>query len=104
MPQIILVKQNGQRIYINYTRNPAGSNIFEMQIPGVEIRHHPHGGNLYNYLWFPPAPPAAQPNPDDIEIHLTGPLVEDFFILPLNGGQIQPLPPDATTEITVKLH
>ena len=103
MPQIILVKQNGQKLYINYVRNPAGANTFTMEIPGVQIRQHPPGGNDYNYLWFPPAQPAAHPDPEDLEIHLTGPLVVDNLILPLNGGQLVPQPPDQTTEITVKL-
>ena len=101
IPQFIIVKQNGQRIYINFNRVPGPGNSFTMQIPGVEISQHNLGGQNYDYLWFPPA--TANAHPDDITISLTGPLVLDSLNLPFNGGRIPPIPADQPNEITVRI-
>ena len=101
MPQIELVKQSGESIYINFDRedNPDGS--FNMKILGVEIRHHNEPGNDYDYLWFPSA--DDQPGEEKLRISLLSPLELDNLHMPFNGGQTPPAPPDTSTEVTVKL-
>jgi hypothetical protein len=106
MPRIILVKGNGQRIFIDCAQVPhPGAGPGTLEIPNVEIRTHndPNPANQYNYLYFPQG--AAGPaQPDDLVIHLRGPVQEDNLILPFNGGQIPAQPPDVADEVTVKLN
>jgi hypothetical protein len=74
-----------------------------MEIPGVEIHNHTDsaGNILYKYLKFPP--PQSPSDTNDLTIMLNGPLVVDYMVLPFNGGQTPPLPPNASNEITIKL-
>jgi hypothetical protein len=95
------VKQNGEKINIDFEKEDVDDNKFTMKIRGVEIRHHPPDDAGYDYLWFPSADP--HPDGEDIKIRLMSPLELDNLHLPFNGGQTPPLPPDASTEVTIKL-
>jgi hypothetical protein len=104
VPRIILVKDNGQRIFIDCNQvPPQGGGPGTLEIPNVEIRTHNEPGNVYNYLYFPQGT-AGPEQPGDLVILLKGPLHENNLVLPLNGGQIPALPPNHPNEVTVKLN